>query len=195
MCFASTPHARQAGRRVCTADRSGARSPPQPCEGDLFYRRLRSKRGRIRAFPGSGFRARGVSGARALQSGNRRSERAGRDRPGAWPGNTDLDAGRTRMAECHDQRPGLRGVDTGGLLRNAARAWEQGPERDGGFRRGTSGVWGVRRLGQERALDRQLRGRAVQQPQQLRLRRRFRHRARGALVTAAGGATGRCFAR
>ena len=50
-------------------------------------------------------------------------------------------------------------------------------------------------LGQERALDRQLRGRAVQQPQQLRLRRQFRRGARGAMVAAAGGATGLGLAR
>jgi len=47
---------------------------------------------------GRGFRARAVSGARALQPGNRGSERAGCDRPRAWPGNTDLAAGRTGMA-------------------------------------------------------------------------------------------------
>ena len=63
------------------------------------------------------------------------------------------------------------------------------------FASGASGVRGVRRLGEERALDRQLRGRAVQQPQQLRLHRRFRRRARGALVAAASGATGRGLAR
>ena len=57
------------------------------------------------------------------------------------------------------------------------------------FRRRASRVRGVRRLGQERALDRQLRGGAVQQPQQLRLRRQFRRRACGALVAAAGGAS------
>ena len=38
-------------------------------------------------------------------------------------------------------------------------------------------------------LDRQLRGRAVQQPQQLRLHRQFRRGACGAMVAAAGGAT------
>ncbi len=44
--------------------------------------------------------------------------------------------------------------------------------------------------GQERAVDRQLRGRSVQQPQQLRVRGQCRRGACGALVAAAGGATG-----
>ena len=85
--------------------------------------------------------------------------------------------------------PVLSGVDAAGLLRAAARLGEQGPERDEDIRRRASRDRGVRRLGQKRALDRQLRGRAVQQPQQLRLRRQFRRGARGAMVAAAGGAT------
>ena len=45
-------------------------------------------------------------------------------------------------------------------------------------------------LGQERTLDPQLCGGAVQQSQQLRLHRQFRRGAHGAMVAAAGGATG-----
>ena len=58
------------------------------------------------------------------------------------------------------------------------------------FAGGASRDRAIRRLGQERALDRQLRGRSVQWPQQLRLHRRFRRGAHGALVACAGGPTG-----
>src|SRR6516165_6573860 len=50
-------------------------------------------------------------------------------------------------------------------------------------------------LGQERPLDRQLCGGAVQQSQQLCLHRQFRRGAHGAMVAAAGGATGPGLAR
>ena len=75
------------------------------------------------------------------------------------------------------------------------RIGQQGPECDADFRRRPSRVREVRRLGEERALDRQLCGRAVQQPQQLHLRRQFRRRACGAMVDDSGGAAGRRVAR
>ena len=83
---------------LAPADRAVARSSPQPCQGHLLYRRVRSERGRIRAVQGPGFRPRAVSGARPLQSCDRRCERAGRDGPRARIGNTDRDAGRPGMA-------------------------------------------------------------------------------------------------
>ena len=85
--------------------------------------------------------------------------------------------------------PFFPGVDAAGVLRAAGGLGEQGPERDEDIRRRASGDRGVRRMGQERALDRQLRRGPVQRPQRLHLRRRFRRRACGALVAAAGGAT------
>ena len=172
-----------------------ARPSPEPCQGHLLHRRLRSERGRVGALTGPGFRPRPVSGPRALQSRHRRSERAGCDGPGARHGTADLDAGRAGMAHRHDRCPGLSGIDAAGLLRSAARLGEQGPGRDEDIRRRASGDRGVRRMGQERSLDRQLRGRAVQQPQQLHLRRQFRRGACGAMVAPAGGATGLGLAR
>ena len=124
-----------------------------------------------------GFRARAVPGARAVQPRDRRCERAGCDGPGAGPGNKYLDTGRTGMAERHDRSADVSGLDAARLLRTAARVREQGPECDEDIRRGPSGVRGVRRLGQDRALAPQLRGRAVQQPQQLRLHRQVRARS------------------
>ena len=50
---------------------------------------------------------------------------------------------------------------------------QQGPECDADFRRRPSRDREFRRLGEERALDRQLRGRAVQQSQQLCIHRQF----------------------
>ena len=67
---------------------------------------------------------------------------------------------------------------------------KQGAERDGDLRQSPSRDREVRRLGQERALDRQLCRGAVQQPQQLHLHRQFRRGACGAMVARAGGAAG-----
>ena len=77
---------------------------------------------------------------------------------------------------------GLPRLDAAGVLRAAARLGQQGPERDEDVRRRASRDRDVRRLGQERALDRQLCGGAVQQPQQLHLHRQFRRGACGAMV-------------
>ena len=116
-------------------DGRAARPSPEPCQGHLLHRHLRSEWGRVGAFAGSGFRPRPVSGPRALQSRHRRSERAGCDGPGAGPGTADLDAGRAGMAQRHDRSPVLSGVDAASLLRAAARLGEQGPERDEDIRR------------------------------------------------------------
>ena len=99
------------------------------------------------------------------------------------------------MAQRDDRSPVLSGVDAARLLRAAGRLGQQGAGRDEDFRRGASRIRGVRRLGQERALDRQLCGGALQQPQQLHLHRRFRHGSCGAVVAAAGGAAGPDLAR
>ena len=76
------------------------------------------------------------------------------------------------------------------LLRTAARVREQGPECDQDIRRGPSRIRSVRRVGQDCALAPQLRGRAVQQPQQLCVHRQGWDRTRRALVAAARGQTG-----
>ena len=82
---------------------------------------------------------------------------------GAWDSN--FNAGRPTMAQRHDRPSLFHGLNATCLLRTLARVGEQGPERNEGFCRGPSGVREVRRLGQDRALDRQLRRGTVQQPQ------------------------------
>ena len=57
------------------------------------------------------------------------------------------------------------------------RARRARPRRDEDIRCRAPRVRAIRRMGRQRALDRQLRGRAIQQPQQLRLHQRFRRRS------------------
>ena len=143
----------------------------------------------------AGVCTRPVPGPRTLQSGHAQSERGGCDGSGARSRPQHLDPGRARVAHGLDQPAGLRRLDAAGVLRALGCVGQQGPECDADIRRRPSRVREVRRLGQERALDRQLRGRAVQQPQQLHLRRQLRRRACGAMVDDSGGAAGRRLAR
>ena len=96
-----------------------------------------------------------------------RCRRRGSD--GSVPGlrHLDRDAGRTGVAQRHDQSAGVYGVDTASVLRIAARVTQQGPERNARVCRRPSGIRDLRRLGQERTLDRQLRRRTLQRPRQL----------------------------
>ena len=189
MVLAPTPHARQGGGGARPTHWRGTWPSPQPCQGHLLYRGVRIEWGRIGALAGSGFRPRPISGARALQSRHPQSGRAGFDGQGEGHGTTDIDPGRAGVACRHDQCPGLSSVDAASVSRAAARRGKQGSERDEDICRRASGDRGVRRMGQERPLDRQLCGRAIQQPQRFHLRRQFRRRARGAMVAAAGGAS------
>ncbi len=195
MVFAAAPYAEKDRECAGAADRRGARTSPQPCQRHLLHRRLRGERGRGGALNGAAFHPRPVSCPRTLQSRHGRSERAGRDGPGAGHRIADLDAGRAGMAQRDDRPASLSSVDAASLLPAAARLGEQRPERDEDIRRRSSRDCGVRRLGRERPVDRQLRRRAVQQPRQLHLHRRFRRGAYGAVVAVAGGAAGRGLAR
>ena len=173
-----------------------ARPSPQPCQGHLLYRRLRSERGRVRALAGAGFRPRPVSGPRAVQSRARpiRTRRMRRCACGAWDCGSRRRTGRQWRSAMID--PPFFPVSTPQAFYELLLAsGSKDPNAMKTFAAAHPEIRGVRCMGQERALDRQLCGRAVQQPQQLHLRRQFRRRACGALVAAAGGATGRGLAR
>jgi len=163
MVFASTPHAWQAGRRVLRRRPEVALGHRRNhAKGICFTGVFEAKRGRFCALEGCGFFARGaVSGARALQPGNRKSETR-RIRPSgcvAWEyGFSPPDGQEWRSAMINAPVFPVSTPETFYELLRAEGSKE--PKRDSDFRRGPSGVRSVQRVGQERALDRQLRGKS-----------------------------------
>ena len=106
--------------------RPAARPSSQPRQGHLLHRSIRGERRRFGALESPGVCARPVPGPRTLQSGHARSERGGRDGPGARPRPQHRDAGRAGMAQRHDQSAVLHRLDAAGVLRAFARFGQQG---------------------------------------------------------------------
>ena len=188
MVFAPASHARQAGG-CASSTRAVTRSSPQPCQGHLFYRRVRSERGRIELSKAQVF-ARGqypVLGRFNLATPDANAPDAKVRVHGMGLRITTPDGQEWRSAMID---PPVFAVSTPqGFYELLLASKSKDANAMKTFHCGASGVRGVRRLGQERAVDRQLRGRSVQQPQQLHLRGQGRRGARSALVAAAGGAS------
>ena len=195
MAVARALDAGQDGRSLQAAGRRAARPSQEPCQGHLLHGRLRSERRRI-----------GLSRAQVFAAGQYPA--LGRFNLGTP--NPDAPDATVRVRGMALRISPPDGQEWRGAMINAPvfpvstpqgfyellqAAGSKAPDAMKTFIAAHPEFAALRRMGHEGPLDRQLCGGTLQQPQQLHLHRRFRHGSRGALVAAAGGATGCHLAR
>ena len=141
-------HTPEAGRDPGAPRRPGSRPSPQPCEGNLLYRHLRSEWQRLAPLDRAGLQARQVPRHRPLQHRRRQPRSPGSYGSRARLRDPDHNPERTGVARRRHRRAHLRRRHPAGLLRLQQSRRQQGPEQPEAVHRPSSRDPSVSRLGQ-----------------------------------------------